>query len=311
MSKNLELQESSRRESFELFVTSRVEFLTDVGVWPISEIVDPNGWLTNFRECEKPFAMNLLNVFFFYNENLVNALLRAAFMQLAQDVIESAPSHDRSIDQWQRFLSTVLITYVEGECPNPTDSGLMFARKARQVLGMAESQIVHPSEALKRWQERSCLPIMFVDDFIGSGRQMIHTWGRPYRIASEQKLTFEAASARGADIFYAPLVATKKGMQEIARKCPRLRLFPANTIDETYSLTDPNSTLWEEDLRTRAPEFLRVSSERAGIVEELGEEWDGFENLALSLAFFHSVPDAILPLYYWDRCGWKPLVRRS
>ena len=59
-----------------------------------------------------------------------------------------------------------------------------------------------------------------------------------------------------------------------------------------------------------AHEFLFEASRRAGIVDELGSNWAGFENLALPLAFFHCVPDATLPLYFWERNGWSPLIRR-
>ena len=290
---------------------SKLDYLTDIGVWPIRQTIDPTGWLTNFEVRERPFAINLLNVFSYFNERLVDALMRGAFKQTSQEIWKSSNSSLDATVRWQKFLDSVLVTFVEGEFPNPTDSGILFARKARQVLGIEESQIMSPRKALEQRRECPSLPILFVDDFIGSGNQMFETWVRPYNMGSGQDYTFSSASADGAEILYAPLISTKCGMGRLARECPKLRLYPAHIVDKTYSLTSPLSNLWDKHLKPDALDFLETASKRAGIVDALGAEWDGFENFALSLAFYHSVPDATLPLYYWNRCGWKPLIQRA
>ena len=87
-------------------------------------------------------------------------------------------------------------------------------------------------------------------------------------------------------------------------------MWPAHVLDDEYSLISERSRLWPATLEAGAHEFLFEASRRAGIVDELGSNWAGFENLALPLAFFHCVPDATLPLYFWERNGWSPLIRR-
>ena len=120
----------------EKFVNSKVEFLEDIHVWPERDRLDPYAWLGNFTSDDRPFALNLLNVFLYYNEAIVDAMFRGAVQRLSASIISPATSLDEAKDRWRLYLKTVWITYVEGEQPNPTDSGYLFARKARQVLGV-------------------------------------------------------------------------------------------------------------------------------------------------------------------------------
>ena len=51
--------------------------------------------------------------------------------------------------KWRLFVDTVIITYVTGETPNPTDSGVSFARRARQSLRIDQAMIMEPDEAVR------------------------------------------------------------------------------------------------------------------------------------------------------------------
>ncbi|MGI4789714.1 MAG: phosphoribosyltransferase-like protein [Janthinobacterium lividum] len=71
--------------------------------------------------------------------------------------------------------------------------------------------------------------------------------------------------------------------------------------------------MWPDHLRTSALDFLEKVSHRVGIYDTHGgvNDWQGFNKLGLSLGFEHSVPDATLPIFYWEQNGWKPLLRRT
>ena len=295
----------------EAFIKSKMQFLVDISVWPGGQSLDPRAWLNNFLASERSFALNLLNVFLYYNEQLVDALFSRAVQQLSTNITKSSTSLTEANKQWQFFLESVCVTYVEGEERSPTDSGLVFARKARQVLGIDQGQIVRPEQALERRLRKPACPILFVDDFVGSGRQMKITWYRQHSSGSGRTHTFAEESIGGGDIFYVPIISTAYGLNALASCCPGLKVHPSHILDNRYSLVDPDSILWPEALRPDASNFLLEASRRAGILDELKEEWMGFHNLALALAFSHSVPDATLPLYFWDRRGWAPLIRRT
>ena len=295
------------------FVESKIQFLTDIGVWPVGDRMDPYAWLCNFKLDERPFAFNLLNIFLYYNEQLVDALLYGAVQGLSARIVSSATSFEEARNEWHGFLNTVLVSYVQGENPNPTDSGPLFARKARQVLGIDEGHIIDPEIALTHLSENPDCSIMLVDDFVGSGNQMIETWHRSYHSAVDGPHSFAAAAAqRRTEILYVPIVATRSGLTAIENECIGLKVRPAHVLDERYSLTSPNSVLWPDALKSDAASFLFDASCRAGIVDECEHGWKGFHDLALALAFHHSVPDATLPLFFWKKKNqWVPLISRT
>lgn len=285
--------------------------MMEIGVWPSSERMNFRAWLANFKKEERPFAFNLLNVFIYYNENLVDALFRAAVQRLSVPMVHSATSVQDARNRWRRFLASVQITYVQGEDPNPTDSGQLFARKARQVLGIDQKQITDPKQVPPALLQKPGSSVIIVDDFVGSGNQMIETWHRSYGSTAGQPDTFAGAVQNGASVYFIPVVATRYGLDKIESECSGLMISPAHVLDDRYSLTAPDSILWPDALKPDALSFLRNASRRAGIVDECEFGWRGFHDLALALAFHHSVPDATLPLFFWNRNGWKPLIART
>lgn len=285
--------------------------MVDVHLWPERQVFDPQAWLGNFTAAERPYAVNLLNVFLYYNEPLVDALFRAAVQALSSRIAESSTSLADAKARWRSFLATVRVTYVEGERPRVTDSGRIFARKARQVLEIGEDQIVEPAIALSELLQNPTQSVVLVDDFVGGGSQMTASWNRAHSLGSTGAGSFAAASQNGASIIYVPIVATGHGLEILRKNCPGLMVCPAHVLDNRYSLTDPQSFLWPDTLKPGASEFILEASRRAGIVDEYEFGWKGFHDLSLALAFSHSVPDATLPLYFWDQNGWMPLIRRT
>ena len=182
--------------------------------------------------------------------------------------------------------------------------------RARQVLGIGQGQIVEPADAVNALFSGTTAHVLLVDDFVGSGQQVSVAWHRRYSVGAFQSQSLDGARNQGANIYYTPLIATQTGLERIETDCPGLTVLPAHVLTEEYCLTSMTSTLWPSNLKRDARRFLRATSDRAGIVEALGSEWNGFGNLALPLAFHHGVPDATLPLYYWEQQGWTPLVRR-
>ena len=300
------------------FVESKIRYLANVGVWPRRQDLDPYPWLQNFTSDEHPYALNLLNVFLYFNDSLIDAMFHNALQRLSARITEPATSLSEARQLWISFLDSVVVTYIEGETPNATDSGRIFAGKARRVLGIDQVQILEPAQALAQISDSSGPPVLLVDDFVGSGEQTIKSWKREYVPKSaagvdqlRQPVSLESASALGASITYIPLVATRFGLNAVAATCSDLRTEPVHTLGEEYSLANADSVLWPEPLRASAQDFLYSASERAGIVGDCEFGWKGFSDLALALAFSHTVPDATLPLYFWEGPGWSPLVRRT
>lgn len=287
----------------------KIDFFTEVQLWPLTQNLDAAGWLTNFRTDELDHAHALLNAFVFISEPIADALLRAAFQSLSADFVSQTPTYQHAVDTWREACRSLLITYVQGEEPHVTDSGLTFVRKARRILGLGEDQIGAPDAILARALLNPRRPVLFLDDFVGSGNQMRDTWRRKVSLNGEEWSFGRLASEKKSLCLYAPLVCTSHGRGRLERSCPELVLRPAHCLDERYGALHQQSILWPVPLRAGARAFVDNTSTRAGIVRELGTG-GGFHGLGLALGFWDSVPDATLPLFWWERNGWIPLVRR-
>ncbi len=290
-------------------VLAKCDYFLELQLWPTRTTIDPVNWLNNFTDQEKPYAICLLNSFQYFSEDLTDQLFKSAFQGLSLTVCDPAESFVVAQTKWANFLKRVLVAYAEGENPNPTDSGFIFARKARQLIGIEETNIqmnVAILEALLNG--RTQLPVVFVDDFVGSGDQFATTWHRRRELPGLKiRVSFQDVAAQGKGIFYyCPLVATERGVARITSDCPDVKLRPVHVVTDRDSVLSTNSHIWPANLRADALQVIEQVSARAGI-----SNWKGYADLGLALAFKHCVPDATLPLFYWEERGWRPLVKRS
>jgi len=288
------------------------ERLIGLNGWPSSKI-DPNGWLQNFEQADRCFAAHMLGRFMLFSDELVDALFLSAFQSLS-NIIRQGWRHRLEANRlWNSFLNRAYITIVQGETPNPSDSGFLFARKARQVLGMPEDQLLAPNDALKAVADGFDGPIIFVDDFAGSGEQFLSTWKRKRDIPGHGQIAFKDMPKRADQlIVYCNSILTEFGRDRITADYPEILLVTGNVIPRSYSWTHDTSVLWPADERRLGTAFIKRVSEAIGFGDDNGgeQDWQGFNKLGLGFAFEHSTPDATLPIFHCNQ-NWRPLVRRS
>jgi len=290
----------------------RYAYFVKVQLHPVGRL-DPDGWLQNFTPEEEEHALHLLWAFVYLPTRMVRELFVAAFRDISRDVVTAAGPLDLARREWSAFVDSAIFVGVTGEDPNPTDSRYIFLRLARDALGVGEDRVQEPDDALSLLLASPGRPVVFVDDFVGSGSQFVTMWRRPYGLASvSESVSFDqvAAFLPRARFYYCPLVCTEMGRQTIVDHCPRVSLLPAHLIGDEYSALTPRSRVWPEALRPSAMGFLAQVSERAGIPDLNGGvgDWRGFRRLGLTIGFEHGVPDATLPLFTWTQNGWRPLV---
>ena len=286
--------------------------LVDFGAWDQTKI-DLHGWLTNFSASERGFALVLLSRFTFVADALVDQLFRSAFQNLSILLDDVWQDFNPARERWRRFCDNAMITLVQGERPNPSDSGWLFARKARQAIGVRQNQLHEPQKVVEELVRGFSGPVVFVDDFVGSGEQFLKTWARAYPVEG-RSVSFESLSeASPASFYYVNAMTTEYGRCRIKKRAPRVRLSAGNVIPKRYSLAHPDSLLWPDAIRPQGIQFIESIGRRLGFDADDGGEsdWRGFHQLGLALAFAHCVPDASLPLFYTQNRGWTPLVQRS
>ena len=194
----------------------------------------------------------------------------------------------------------------------PTDSGYIFSRIARDALDISETRIFDVPEALKALDQGLDAPLVFVDDFVGSGDQFSDTWTRRWEI-NNHSVSFEMFASRMQNPnIYCPVLSTEIGAAAIRAAHPEVTLQPGHELPASYSVFHPESLIWPDELRSTATDFIKEASIRAGIPDTDGgtEDWRGYHKLGLTVAFAHGVPDATIPLFWWESETWNPLKKR-
>lgn len=289
-------------------VLAKCDVLRSVGFWPSEKLLRPRAWLQNFDAEDRGTAALLLDKFNYYNSRLTDALLLSSFHSLGDGLPKAAKPENT--DTLIRALKRAVFTPVRGERPNPTDSGYLLCRKARQILGIDEDRVVDTDQAIDAAMEGR--PVVFLDDFIGSGDQFIYTWSK----YCSSGTTFDNTQTKtGFTAIYIALLATDFGATEITKSCPRVSLCvthilkPASTIKGAFS----------DDLgtRDRIENFLwKYSSQLTPKEEYMAMNIDyllyGYKNRGLLFGFEHSIPDATLPIFWSPGPNnWEPLIERK
>jgi hypothetical protein len=295
-------------------VIAKCDYFTRVHLWPLRSSLDPEAWLRNFTPAEQDHAVHLLNAFMYFHHNLVHEMFASAIQSLSRKVLAPQTSLITAQYGWSQFLSSALIVPVSGEIGNPSDSGYAFARIARQHVGFLEDQIVSAIDALSMLAAGP-RPVIFVDDFAGTGNQFINTWERLIRSGLGAETSFSAiAGIRGMRFFYCPVLCTQKAFNEIELMCPAVTLQPAHILTDRYSAVSPDSAIWPSHLKDSAFDFLNAASLRAGIPDTDGaspDDWQGYEKQGLVLALHETIPDSTLCMLRWNKNSWNPLMVKA
>tara|TARA_B100000123_G_scaffold240484_2_gene193704 strand:+ start:1244 stop:2155 length:912 start_codon:yes stop_codon:yes gene_type:complete len=296
----------------ENFAMECCEKLTALQAWPFSKIsVEP--WLSNFERDDRPFAAHMVSQFLYLNDQIVDAQFLAAFQNISNLMRTDWIGFTQAHQSWHRFMDNCLIVPVQGEQPNPSDSGYIFARKARQILGIDPCQLIELEDAIHLLSHGSARPIVFVDDFVGSGEQFTKTLTRtskkPHTFG---KSIYKLCAANNTNIYYCNVAVTKLGHDRILRDFPNVILSTGNLIGNEYNWISSDSGMWPNDKRNQGIAIIEKYSKKLGYTDSNGDEndWKGFHELGLGLAFEHSTPDASLPIFFTENDNWKPLVTR-
>jgi len=289
-------------------VLRKCELFCSCSLWPREPQIRPRAWLNNFEEHERPVAAVLLDHFVFFGGVATDQLLSHSLRRIA-----AAVRQHRGPVGLDAYLRNVIFTPVLGEDPNPTDSGQLFCRKVRQLLGFSDDRFV----PLARAHQLAIAgrPIVLLDDFIGSGDQMARTWER----LSETGASFASiAQQQALDASYVALVGTARGCQRLSSDLPNLRLVVAHALDQTQSIRSiPSNPLMPDidDIPGRVEALLERYHGGLSLPAYLStvrQRKYGYSELGLLLAFDHSVPDATIPLLWANGpADWTPLARRA
>jgi hypothetical protein len=288
-------------------VLGKSEAMKKAGLW-LPENVRPRAWLENFEEADQMAAAAILDNLLYLSDRMTNALLRATYRNLADELWRSALPGGRPGD-----LDAAIFTRVDGEQPNISDSGNLFSRKVRNQLNVPEERLAEPAVALEAAVTES-RPVVFLDDFMGSSYQLQKTWRNSYREDHPRSFA-EAQKCRPFPAYYIVLVTTSQGLELARYRCAGLHVVPGHVLGEEYSvrrLADQPNRPNLSDLPDRIHRLLAKYSDRLALdltMRQSDFALYGFHSFGLTVAFQHGIPDASIPLIWAKGSGsWTRLV---
>jgi len=286
-------------------VIAKCEALKAAGLWLKEPKIRPRAWINNFEIEDRPAAAFLLDKFTFYNTELTRKLLIASYNSLG-DGLPKSPNA-QSLEALLNSLTSAVLTPVKGENPNPTDSGYLICRMARQTLHIGEKHVTETNDALEHAYQGNT--VIFIDDFVGSGDQFIKTWNRQ----TEGKSFRDAQARNNFTAIYITLIATDFGLKNINLRAPTVAVCATHVLNDKSTI----SGILSEHTNMRAPveNLLEKYSTRLTPNEEYMRIPEyrkyGYKMRGLLFGFEHSIPDATLPIFWSNGTNWEPLIERN
>jgi len=292
-------------------VIGKSDFLRNIQVWPLDDVLNYKGWLDNFPNSEeKAIALQMLYFFIYYPKSMIKQMLKTV-VGYCGEILQSRFSN------WQHddFINRCIYSYIPGETINPTDSGHTFLKMLRDELHIPEDHIVNYKDVFSIKNTSNPIPVIFVDDFLGSGAQCEKAWNKN-KIGPFGKTLKKIAASSSHTFIYAPLIANHIGYNRIKNNCNGLTLLPCHILNNEYNLFDPECICWGKDneLYSKGTELILSKSKMLGIPFSDGKSVNdvrGFNKQGLALAFENGAPDAILPIFYWCNDNWTPLIKKE
>jgi hypothetical protein len=292
-------------------VIEKSDFFRNIQIWPVKNVLNYKGWLDNFSiQEEKEIASHVLDFFMFFSKQMIFQMLKTVVGYCGEYLKSRFP-------YWQHvdFLKKCIFSYIPGESISPTDSGHIFLRYLRDELHIPEENLLEFNKLLAFINKSSdSIPVIFIDDFVGSGAQCVKAWNKN-KIGLCGETLSKIASKSSHTFIYAPLIANHIGYEYIKHNCIGLKLYTCYLLGNEYNLFDPDCLCWKnnKDLYLKGTELIISKSKELKIPDSAGKnviDLKGFNQQGLALAFEHGAPDAIPAIFYWCN-NWTPLIKKE
>lgn len=263
-------------------------------------------WLANFDDEEQVrLALILANSIQYYNSDEVRELLDQILSKSVKEYLIELFSeiNDENIDTW-------FIDFLKNEC---IFIGLGPAGKSGQMLAYFFAhlpitkgiKIFTESEFLSDYSRFASVKFIFlIDDFIGTGTQVINYW-RKRRMNPK---SFEEIYRENPELkfIYLALVGYYKGKEKIEENIPIKVILGEELNNEDKCFSDVSRIYNIESDRNSAKAIMKEKGKLLVSSNPLG-----FGNLELAVAFYYNTPNNTLPVIWRKKEGfWEPLFQR-
>lgn len=279
--------------------------LINRGLWDVP-MARLDSWVNQFVGSEEEFfAACLLDHLIFRTSSQFEAGLRALFRSNLQGQIFSGCADDELMVKLAgRPEIHLRVVPVICETDPPTKSGPLVLRRLQRIMHIRHKWICWPWQAAENIRNSEINTVIFVDDFLGSGRQFekfFNQWGF-------------GALREGVNYYYAPVVAHETGLEYLKNNLSIVKIVSAEQLDKTHDFF--SEEVWGRlgqgvISADEAKEWYMAFAKEKGL-EPRSTGALGTGDLSLAFGFSHSTPNNSLPIFWYENesTGWQPLLER-
>lgn len=280
---------------------SDAKLFIEAGIWRNITLNSLESWLSNFKTEEEILLSAFLLKSFIYRsdlqttsliKNAITSVLPCALGEDAWQVLERGDFLKEMTDRNQKPTALKIVPVIR-DIDSPTKSGPLLARLYRRNANINEKYFIWHWNIADSIEQGDVNTIVFIDDIIASGNQF-SKFIKNCVIQMESSVKF----------IYLPLLACKQGIENTKASFPSLEVYPVEVINEEINFFGMNSKY--SDLKDLYQKVEKKMLNRSF----LRNYTCGYEQLALTVAYNHSTPNATLPLYWYESEDFFPLVRR-
>lgn len=260
-----------------------------------------NDWLGNFLDEEKEYALLMLSNFIYYNDEDIRNVCRYLYLRFRKSLILDLKKKGVKLDSWQTIFANYKKELAKTRflaLGRASESGYHVVYNFRKINHLPVDlfcQLYKLEEQISSGTEID--HVVFLDDFIGSGRQTVEFW-KYLEERSSNVLSI-------GKIYYLALFGTEDGIRHIQAK--------TNLIVEVVERFDSSHKVFSRD-----SVFLPIASMREKcrkICYKYGKRLNrnplGFKNSQLLVGFHHNTPNNTLPIIWASTKKWKPIFERD
>lgn len=237
-------------------------------------------WLNAFDRGDRDTAARLLDAVEFISAEQIHGAFRS--------ILSILPGWHRQANQRKGKFAFVAFSTSAGESG---DNMLHQFRLANSLNHREFDSLFIGRSDLLRAGLGADDSVVFVDDFVGSGRQAVDAWEKMF-----QELTAEVGN-----VYLATIAAYKVGSDEIKAKT-RMQLLAHRPLSHRHSLFRDECDYFTSLEKQRILRYCQLASPRHPT---------GFGNCALAVVLYHQCPNNSLAILHASSQRWDPLFPRS
>jgi hypothetical protein len=255
-------------------------------------------WLNQFANIrEQRYMFHVLRGLHYYS----NAFARGKMAEI-HDIVARGLARDREYRQQKR--SDILVSYIDAVGKSGASMARLYAEEAKIYVG----NVVEKGSLLEALDKKTEIrAIVFVDDFIGTGRQASEN------LEGMHKLLEAVLAERTIKFFFVAITAFSQGYQRVKDTVDRLKLpveiRACELLDESSQYFGEKSSIFKDAVERENAKKVAIEYGRILVRDNPL----GYGDIGIAVVFEHGCPNDSLPILWAESTNpkWMPLFRRQ